>query len=541
VLQPAGSYEELLRAFRWQIPEFYNIGVDVCDRHANGNERLAIIYVDEASRCIRYTFDQLKDLSNRFANALVANGLARGDRVGILLPQMPATAIAHIATFKAGAIAVPLFTLFGQDAIEFRLADSAAKALVTDSVGLAKVLPIVERLPHLTKIYVVGESAQSGALPPGVAGFERAIESASPHFEAVATRANDPALLIYTSGTTGNPKGALHAHRVLLGHLPGMEFTHDFLPKTGDLCWTPADWAWIGGLLDLLLPSLHHGVPVLACRMRKFDPNAAMNLMAEHNVRNVFLPPTALRLMRQAKVRNSAVSLRTIASGGESLGEEMFAWGEETFGLTINEFYGQTECNLVIGNNARLFPVRPGSMGRAVVGHDVRVVNDSGIEVRRGETGNIAIRRPDPVMFLEYWNQPQATDRKFAGDFLLTGDLGSQGDDGYFTFAGRTDDLINSGGYRIGPGEIEECLAKHRAVGLAAVVGVPDEIRREVVKAWIVLRDGYAPTDELAREIQEFVRVRLAAHEYPRQIAFTDALPLTATGKIMRRELRARG
>jgi acetyl-CoA synthetase len=286
---------------------------------------------------------------------------------------------------------------------------------------------------------------------------------------------------------------------------------------------------------------LHHRVPVLAFRSRKFDPEQAMELMAEHDVRNVFLPPTALRLMRQAQVRNSGVGLRTIASGGECLGEEMVAWGQEAFGLTMNEFYGQTECNLVVGNNGRLFPVKAGSMGRAVPGHDVRVVDDSGTEVPVGAIGNIGIRRPDPVMFLNYWSQAGATERKFAGDFMVTGDLASKDEAGYFTFVGRTDDLINSAGYRIGPGEIEECLANHRAVGLAAVVGVPDVIRREVVKAWIVLRPGFVASDELARDIQQFVRVHLAAHEYPRQIAFTDALPLTATGKIMRRELRARG
>jgi acetyl-CoA synthetase len=541
MLTPPGTYDELLGSFRWRIPELYNVGVDVCDRHADGTDRTALLYVDEARRCCRYSFDHLKELSNRFANVLVGDRLAPGDRVGILLPQMPATPIAHIAVFKVGAIAVPLFTLFGQDAIEFRLADSGAKAVVTESSGLPKVLAIRERLPDLKEVYLVDENARSRALPPGVTAFESALQSASPHFVAAPTHADNKALLIYTSGTTGNPKGALHAHRVLPGHLPGMELSHDFLPKPGDLCWTPADWAWIGGLLDLLLPSLHHAVPVLASRMRKFDPDEAMTLMAEHEVRNAFLPPTALRLMRQAHVRNSSVRLRTIASGGECLGEEMLAWGEETFGITINEFYGQTECNLVIGNDARLFPVRPGSMGRAVPGHDVRIVNDSGMELPRGEIGNIGIRRRDPVMFLNYWNQPDATERKFAADFLLTGDLGSQDDAGYFTFVGRSDDLINSAGYRMGPGEIEECLAKHRAVGLAAVVAVPDAIRREVVKAWIVLRPGYVPSDELARDIQEFVRVHLAAHEYPRQIAFTDALPLTATGKIMRRELRARG
>lgn len=541
MLTPAGSYEELVDSFRWRVPESYNIGADVCDRHADGTGRIGLIYADEARRCSRYTFDLLKDRSNRFSNALVADGLAAGDRAAILLPQMPATAIALIALFKVGAIAVPLSTLFGEDALAFRLADSAAKVLVTDSQGLAKVLAIRERLPHLAKVYVVADDARAGALPPGVDSFESALESASPRFSPAATRADDPALLIYTSGTTGNPKGALHAHRVLLGHLPGVELSHDFLPRPGDLCWTPADWAWIGGLLDLLLPALHHGVPVLAFRKRKFDPEEALSLMAEHNVRNVFLPPTALRLMRQAQVRNSAVRLRTIASGGECLGEEMLAWGQETFGLTINEFYGQTECNMVVSNDARLFPVRRGSMGRAAPGHDVRVVDDAGMEVPRGETGNLAIRRPDPAMFLNYWKQPEATARKFAGDFMLTGDLARQDERGYFTFAGRTDDLINSAGYRIGPGEIEECLAKHRAVAMAAVAGVPDAIRHEAVKAWIVLRPGYAPTDELAREIQEFVRVRLAAHEYPRHIAFTEALPLTVTGKIMRRELRARG
>lgn len=540
MLTPARTYDTLLASFRWQIPELYNIGVDVCDRHADGTERTAILYVDETSRCYRYTFDHLKDLSNRFANVLVANGFARGYRAGILLPQMPATAIAHFAVFKAGGISVPLFTLLGHDALEFRLADSAADVLVTDSSGLAKVLPIRERLPNLVNIYVVGANPAS-AVPPGVIAFETALQSASPEFVAVSTVSEEPALLIYTSGTTGNPKGALHAHRVLLGHLPGMELTHDFLPQPGDLCWTPADWAWIGGLLDLLFPALHHAIPVLAFRMRKFDPAEAMNLMAEYKVRNAFLPPTALKLMRQAQVRNSSVRLRSVASGGECLGEEMLAWGQETFGLTINEFYGQTECNLVIGNSSRLFAARLGSMGRAVAGHHVRIVNDSGFEVPRGEVGNIAIGRPDPVMFLNYWNQPKATIHKLSGDFLLTGDLASQDDDGYFTFVSRNDDLINSAGYRIGPGEIEECLLKHPAVGLVAVVGIPDAIRGELVKAWIVLRPRYVPSEELARDIQDFVRIHLAMHQYPRQIAFTDALPLTATGKVMRRELRARG
>ena len=540
MLPAARDYDELQRTFSWRIPEFYNIGIDICDRHADGSGRLALLFVDDAHRCVRYTFDQLKNLSDRFANALTADGLMRGDRMGILLPQSPETAIAHIAAFKSALISIPLFTLFGEEALEFRLANSRAKAIITDANGLFKIDPIRKRLPHLTRVYVVGAGA-ADAEKDGFVSFSAAIERASDLFVPVTTRADDPALIIYTSGTTGNSKGALHAHRTLLGHLPGVELSHDFFPQPDDLIWTPADWSWIGGLIDVLFPAWHHGVPVVASRARKFDPDSAMGLMAELKVRNVFLPPTALKLMRQARVQHADVRLRTIASGGESLGEELLGWGRETFGLTINEFYGQTECNMVLSNDARLFAVRPGSMGRAVPGHDVRIVDEDGEELQRGQVGMVGIHRPDPVMFLGYWQDDAATRQKFARDFLLTGDLAFQDQDGYFIFVGRTDDLITSGGYRIGPGEIENCLIKHPAIAAAAVVGVPDPIRTEAIKAWIVLKDGYTPSDALALEIQDFVRVRLAAHEYPRHVVFTDALPLTVTGKIIRRELRSRG
>jgi acetyl-CoA synthetase len=538
---PAANYEDLARNFRWRVPEFYNMGVDVSDQHADGGGRLALIYVDEACRCRRYTFDDIRRLSNRFANVLLAEGLRPGDRVGVFLPQAPETAVAHVAAFKAGLISVPLFTLFGEDALEYRLANSGAKVIVTDEDGLGKISSIRDRLPALSRTYIVDPVRSRGGMLGDPVSFETAIERASERFTPAKTRADDPALIIYTSGTTGNPKGALHAHKVLLGHLPGVELSHDFFPQQDDLIWTPADWAWIGGLLDVLLPAWHHGVPVLASRGRKFDPEAAMELMANYHVRNVFLPPTALRLMRQAKACHPGVRLRTLASGGESLGEDLLGWGKETFGLTINEFYGQTECNMIVSNDSRLFPVRPGSMGRAVPGHDVRVVDDAGKELPRGEIGMTGVRRPDPVMFLGYWKDEAATEKKFAGEFLLTGDLARHDSEGYFTFVGRSDDLITSAGYRIGPGEIEECLARHPAISAAAVVGVPDSIRTQVVKAWIVLKPGFAPSDNLAREIQDFVRVRLAAHEYPRQISFLDALPLTVTGKVLRRELRQRG
>jgi acetyl-CoA synthetase len=535
VLPRASSYEESVAAFRWPAPARYNIGVDVCDRQPG--DRLALVFLDERGREQRLTFADIRRLSNRFANVLMGSGLARGDRVGILLPQMPETAVAHVAAFKAGLVSVPLFTLFGEDALEYRLANSGARALVTDEAGLAKLAAIRDRLPELRAVFAV--SGGGG----GNRDFHDDLMRASDAFAPVDTAADDPAVIIYTSGTTGNPKGALHAHRVLLGHLPGVELPHEGFPQPGDLFWTPADWAWIGGLFDVLLPAWHLGVPVLAHRARKFDPDEAFDLMARHGVRNTFLPPTALKLMRQASPpgRRAGVAPRTVASGGETLGEELLDWGRGTFGVTINEFYGQTECNLVVGNGSRLYPVRPGSMGRPIPGHEVRIVDDHGTPLAPGETGHIAIRRPDPVMFLEYWRNPQATQEKFAGDYLLTGDLGRQDGDGYLWFLGRSDDVITSAGYRIGPGEIEDCLMKHPAVALAAAVGVPDALRTEVVKAFLVLKPGHAGTPELTRGIQDFVRIRLAAHEYPRLVEFVEALPMTATGKVMRRELRNRG
>jgi acetyl-CoA synthetase len=555
MLHKAASYEELRGAFRWQVPEHYNIGVDVCDRHATGERRLALVFQDEGGTVRRFTFDEIKAQSNRFANVLAAHGLVRGDRLAILLPQAPETAIAHVAAYKAGLVAVPLFTLFGEDALEYRLGNSGATALVTDRTGYAKIAAIRERLPDLRHIYLIEGSDGAALAAPsvrdatqraspagGTQDFAALLARASDAFIPVATRADDPALIVYTSGTTGNPKGALHAHRVLLGHLPGVELPHEFFPQKGDLFWTPADWAWIGGLMDVLLPSWHHGMPVLAYRARKFDPDEAFHLMATHGVRNVFLPPTALKLMRQsgASGNRQGVALRTVASGGETLGGELLDWGRATFGLTINEFYGQTECNLLVGNAARLFPVRPGSMGRAIPGHDVRIVDAVGQPVRPGESGLVGVRRPDPVMFLEYWDNDAATEEKFAGDYLLTGDLARQDEDGYFWFVGRSDDLITSAGYRIGPGEIEDCLMKHPSVALAAAVGVPDPVRTELVKAFVVLKPGHLPSAELAREIQGFVKTRLAAHEYPRLVEFIEALPMTTTGKIIRRKLRER-
>ena len=531
-IEQPGKWEDLRAAFRWRIPPDFTIAKACCDVWAAAEpDRDAIIHIGEAG--VRYwTYGDLKRASDRFANALRARGLGKGDRVAILLPQCPEAMIAHFAAMKLGAIVLPLFTLFGSDALAFRLSDSGAKAVVTDAENLEKVLALRPALPDLAEVY------STGAASSAARGFWAQIEAASDILAPVPVGAEDPAILIYTSGTTGGPKGALHAHRFLIGHLPSVELQHEFLPQPGDVGWTPADWAWIGGLMDLAMPCLYHGVPLVSHRMRKFDPDAAFHLIREHRVRNLFLPPTALKLMRQARVPDE-VTVRSVGSGGESLGADLHAWGREVLNAPINEIYGQTECNLVISTCHRAMDLKPGSMGLAVPGHEVAIIDGRGAEMPPGETGEIAVRRPDPVMFLGYWNQPEKTAEKFVGDWLRTGDLGVRDEAGYFTYVSRDDDVITSAGYRIGPTEIENCLTGHPDVVMAAAVGVPDPVRTEVVKAFVVLREG-AARDGLAEALVARVREKVSPHVAPRAVEFVESLPMTATGKIVRRELRDR-
>jgi acetyl-CoA synthetase len=529
VLPSARDYETLYKSFRWQIPAHYNIGVDVCDRWAAREpRRTAIFNVRRDSSVDEISYGVLCERSNRLANVLAAHGIGRGDRVAILLPQMPEVAISHIATYKLGAVALPLALLFGVEAISYRLADAGVRALITNAQGLAK-LPSRHELVLVLSVDGPVNGAQD---------FHALLARASAEFEPAATTCDDPAMMIYTSGTTGPPKGALHAHRVLLGHLPGIELPHEFFPQPGDRFWTPADWAWAGGLLDALLPALHYGVPVVAHRYEKFDPGEAFDLMARIGVRNAFIPPTALRLMRSVSRPPANLQLRSLGSGGEALGAETYEWGKSALGLAINEFYGQTECNLVLGSCGAIGVARPGSIGKTVPGHTVAIIHPDGTQCAPGEAGEIAIKHPDPVMFLEYWGKPDATREKFIGDWMTTGDQGVMDHDGYVQFVGRNDDVITSSGYRIGPAEIEDCLIKHPAVALAAVVGKPDPVRTEIVKAFIVPKAGHSPSDALAAEIQSFVKTRLSAHEYPREVAFIDQMPMTTTGKVIRRLLR---
>jgi acetyl-CoA synthetase len=537
MLKRRDSYAALYRDFSWEIPDRFNIGTAVADAWAVAEpDRVALLQYREEGEAERLTYGELARRSSALANALSAKGVRRSDRVALLLPQCFETAIAHVAIYKLGAIAVPLALLFGVEALEYRLHAAGVKAVVTNSAGLAKVAGLTGRLPLLETLVSI-DGPEGDAVD-----FHRLLADASPDFSPEPTGPDDPAMMIFTSGTTGPPKGALHGHRVLLGHLPGVQMPHEFLPQPGDLLWTPADWAWAGGLLNVLLPGLLLGVPVVAGRFERFEPQAALSLMEKMKVKNAFIPPTALRMLKTERdiARRWKLDIRTIGSGGEALGRETYDWARAELGITINEFYGQTECNLVLSSCAALGVTRGGAIGRPVPGHDVAVIDAEGRTVPAGEPGQIAVRRPDPVMFLEYWQNPEATAAKFIGDWMTTGDQGIVDEDGYVHFFGRDDDVITSAGYRIGPGEIEDCLTGHPAVALAAAVGKPDPVRTEIVKAYVVLNEGFDASDELAAEIGLWVRERLSAHEYPREVEFVDSMPLTTTGKVIRRIFRER-
>jgi acetyl-CoA synthetase len=531
-------YDDLYRGFRWSVPPRYNIAHACCGQWAADRSRLALYFEDESGATAAYAFWDIQQAANRLSNALAALGVRPGDRVALCLPQRPETAVAYIAIFQMGAIALPLSHLFGPDALEYRLNHAEASVALVEPTTLPAFWKIRDRLKDLRHVIGIG-----GAREAGVHAYEELLSKASSSFSPVETRADDPALIIYTSGTTGPPKGALKAHRVMIGNVPGFVHSHDFFPQPGDMFWSPADWAWTGGLMDALLPAWLFGVPILGYRGR-FDAEKAYYLLEKYGIRNSFLFPTALKLMMKAVPEPSkkfALNLRSVMSAGESVGVTVIEWAREELGVTINEMFGQTEINYVVGNCQAAWPVKPGSIGRPYPGHQVAVIDEQGNELPRGELGEIAVKRnDDPVFFLEYWKNPQATKDKFIGDWGCTGDQGKMDQDGYLWYQGRSDDVIKSSGYRIGPAEIESCLVKHAAVANAAVIGKPDATRGAIVKAFIVLQPGFSGDTNLVHEIQEHVRGRLAPYEYPREIEFIDALPMTTTGKVQRKELRKR-
>ncbi|MGM9491781.1 acyl-CoA synthetase [Ideonella sp. YS5] len=575
----ADGHAELHRGFRWQVPAHFNIAQVCCGRWARERpDAVAIRAEREDGRLTLHTYGQLQAQADRLSNALRRLRVKAGDRVAVVMPQRFETAVAHMALYQLGAVAMPLSMLFGPEALQYRLQDSEAAVAIVDESAIAHLLEARAQCPGLKTVMAVGAAAGQGDID-----WQAALAREAATFTARRTKAEDPAVLIYTSGTTGPPKGALIPHRALIGNLSGFVCSQNWLrgapralsgsgkpPKkklgpggapADAVFWSPADWAWTGGLMDALLPSLYFGVPIVAFQGR-FAPERALELMQRHRVTNSFLFPTALKAMMKAvphpRERFPGLKLRAVMSAGEAVGDAVFAWCRDELGLVVNEMFGQTEINYIVGNCSQTmgadghprvgWPARPGSMGRAYPGHRVAVIDDEGRECPRGTPGDVAVHRldvhgdPDPVFFLGYWKREDATRAKFTGDphasWCRTGDTAMMDEDGYLWYQGRSDDVFKAAGYRIGPSEVENCLVKHPAVANAAVVPKPDAERGAVVKAYVVLAPGFTAGEELVAELQQHVRGRLAPYEYPKDIEFIDALPMTTTGKVQRRVLR---
>jgi acetyl-CoA synthetase len=566
--QHPDAYLSLHSGFGWQVPERFNMAKVCSARWAaapGATKRIAIQSMDAGGSATFHTYAELQVQANRLSQVLTRLGVARGDRVAIVMPQRFETAVAYMAVLQMGAVAMPLSMLFGPDALDYRLRDSEAVLAICDESSVENLLAVRGHCPQLRQVLGVGAAAAQADVD-----YAAALAGAPSHFTAMDTRADEAAVLIYTSGTTGNPKGALIPHRALIGNLSGFVCSQNWFGFDGRanadsvaVFWSPADWAWTGGLMDALLPTLYFGRPIVAYSGR-FSPQAAFELMQRFGVTHTFLFPTALKAMMKAYPGGSGRSVReqfglqlqAIMSAGESVGDAVFAYCKDQLGVTVNEMFGQTEINYIVGNCSSAWPAKPGSMGRAYPGHRVAVIDEAGQVCAPGVVGDVALHRwdvhgdPDPIFFLGYWKNEAATQAKFSGDWCRTGDLATCDADGYLWYQGRADDVFKAAGYRIGPGEIENCLVKHPAVLNAAVVPKPDRERGALVKAYVVLAPEYVARkpsatgarakfdSELVAALQAHVRGKLAPYEYPKEIEFVDALPMTTTGKVQRRMLR---
>lgn len=548
----ADGYDDAREGFAWDVPDGYNAATDLVSKHDDG-DRVALHQITADGDRERYTFADLDERSSAVANALASRGVERGDRVAVVVPQKPPNVLTHLACWKLGAISLPLSVLFGDDALRYRLTDSDARVAVVDASQWETVRSVVSDCPALEHVLVVDgegaidEEAADELDDCSAARFEEALDWSETAFDAAETDFDTPAIIMYTSGSTGDPKGVLHSHGVWLGHCPAFRMYFERDVRDG-VYWTPADWAWIGALGDLVFPAWHYGRPVVGYPMGSFDPERAFEIMAEFDVTNAFLPPTAIRMLMgvEAPTERWDLSLEAICSGGEPLTRDILEWADEQLaGVVVNELYGQTEANLLVTNCREWFPAKPGSMGKPVPGHDVAVVDaETGERVEPGDVGQIAVRRTDdPVIFEAYWNAPEKTERVTLEDgpaadvWHLTGDLAERDADGYVWFTSRDDDLIITSGYRVAPREVEETILEHDAVEQVGVVGVTDETRGEIIRAVIQPVDGASGDDALRAEIRDLVREKLAEYEYPREIEFREELPTTTTGKIRRTEL----
>ncbi len=545
------TYKSAYESFQWKVPAQLNIEQLICSRWAKDQGRIAIRYENEFGQTSIWTYRDLHLAANRLACSLRELGVQRGDRVAIVLPQRPITAVAHIALYRLGAIAMPLSILFGPEAFAYRLADSEACGLIAD----ASALPALRSArPDCVRFMAIAAEEHTGdVLDPSDQEFDvqDLLDQGHPRFTAVKTLASEPAQLLYTSGTTGPPKGALIPHRALIGNLPGFVASQNWFPDQATCFWSPADWAWTGGLMDALLPSLYFGQSILAYKGR-FSGEIAYELLERYAISHAFLFPTALKAMLKSDADPRAtktLNLRAVMSAGESVGPTLYDWCEQALGLTVNEMFGQTEMNYVVGNCSRYWESRSGSIGRPYPGHRVAVIDDEGLEVPAGSMGEVAVHRndrhghPDPVLFIEYWRNLKSTDDKYNGDWCRTGDLATRDDDGFLWYAGRADDMFKAAGYRIGPGEIEHCLLQHPDVANVAVVPKPDRERGNLVKAFVVLSrpENYRDSNQqaqLIKALQAQVKQKLAPYEYPKEIEFIENLPMTTSGKVQRAILR---
>ena len=532
-------YAVLKEQFAVSRPAFFNMAEATVGRHARGplaDARALVCAAGVDGRGRTLTYAELDLEANRFAAFLRSLGVGRGVVVICYASQGLTAALTHLAAYKLGAIIAPLSLLYGRDTLRHAIRDSRAPVVVTTRSAWDAVPGLGEELPDLRTVVIAG-GARTGEI--AVEGYL----AHAPIDAAVETRADDPALLLYTSGSTGLPKGILHAHRLVLGYLASVSLFYELqMRESGQVLWTPSDWSWIAGIVNVQLTGWFFGHTVVAGQGR-FTPEWVFGFLAEHGVTHTFLTPTALKRMAQIplpRARWPQLRLRAIGTGGEPCPSAVLDWSACALGIPINEFYGLTEVNHLVGNCRKLYPVKPGSMGRAYPGHQLAILDDDGNPLPAGELGQIAARRDDPTLFVGYWNQPERTAAMFLGDWVLTGDYAKVDDDGYFWYEGRRDDLIKSAGYRIGPAEVEDTLVAHPAVEEAAVVGVPDAARGQTVKAFIRLAPGATPSDALAEELRLHVKTNLAAYKFPRIIEFVEQFPLTSTGKISRKDLRAR-